>query len=496
LFASSKQHMAVASGRIQKKTLLLGDRSDLTITDLTGIAMSFSEAHQPARDISSDEVFPKYSDPSGLLDLLELGIDPNDEIETTASSARRLLETIPHEQLERLIEQGLRQIVGLFECGCNSAASAAGAESERRNLRLRVLVGFIGAAMARQATLFADGNVEPGMAPNRDRHLREGSHKRADVAVSPHLRDIVGQSLSLRKVFSDIEQVAPMDSTVLLIGETGTGKELVASAVHNLSTRRHKPMVRVNCAAIPPSLLESELFGREKGAYTGALAKQIGRFEMAHGSTIFLDEIVELTPELQVKLLRVMQERQIERLGGSQTIDVDVRVIAATNQNVEKAVASGKLREDFYYRLNVFPIRVPPLRERRDDIPLLVWEFVDQFNETMGKQIKTICAGTMEALQRYYWPGNVRELRNIVERAMIRATETALQIPVPGVPAAEAAPHRPTLREYESDYIRSVLNSNGWRIRGKNGAAEILGLKPSTLESRMSNLKISRNERH
>jgi formate hydrogenlyase transcriptional activator len=252
-------------------------------------------------------------------------------------------------------------------------------------------------------------------------------------------------------------------------------------------------MVRVNCAAIPSALFESELFGREKGAYTGALSRQAGRFEVADKSTLFLDEIGDLPLEMQVKLLRVLQERQIERLGSSKPINVDVRIVAATNRELEKGVAQGTFREDLYYRLNVFPIRTPPLRERPDDIPMLVWSFVDEFSKTFGKQIKSVPKDNMLALQRYQWPGNVRELRNVVERAVIIATGRHLTIDLPKPSAPARARHASiALVDIERDHIIAVLERVKWRVRGTAGAADLLGMKPSTLESRMAKLGIQR----
>jgi transcriptional regulator with GAF, ATPase, and Fis domain len=250
-------------------------------------------------------------------------------------------------------------------------------------------------------------------------------------------------------------------------------------------------MVRVSCAAIPTALIESELFGRERGAYTGALSRQIGRFEAAHQSTLFLDEIGELPGEVQVKLLRVLQERVIERLGSTQPIKVDVRIIAATNRDLEKAVNDGTFRQDLFYRLNVFPIVVPPLRERTEDIPLLVWRFVDEFSKSFGKRFEAVSREDMAALQRYPWPGNIRELRNIVERAVIAARGPRLTISLP--PATAAAARRSTkLVDVEKEHIRAVLENAGWRIRGADGAAERLGLRPTTLETRMANLGLQR----
>jgi PAS domain S-box-containing protein len=303
--------------------------------------------------------------------------------------------------------------------------------------------------------------------------------------------DIVGESAALRDAMDLVDQVAVTDSTVLLLGETGTGKEVIATEIHRRSSRHARAMVRVNCSAIPSTLIESELFGREKGAYTGAMTRQIGRFELADQSTIFLDEIGELPPEVQVKLLRVLEERRIERLGSPKSIRINARIIAATHDQLEQRVASGAFRQDLFYRLNVFPIRVPPLRERTGDIPLLVWRFVRDFEKAFGKRIEVISESSMDALQRYPWPGNIRELRNAVERAMIVATGPRLIIEVPALSAA-AVKVSSRLVDVEATHIREVLESSGWRIRGAGGAAERLGMKPTTLETRLAKLGLRR----
>jgi PAS domain S-box-containing protein len=303
--------------------------------------------------------------------------------------------------------------------------------------------------------------------------------------------EIVGRSAELKQVLAQAEQVASTDSTVLLLGETGTGKELFASHIHSQSARRGRPMVRVNCAAIPATLIESELFGREKGAFTGALARQVGRFELADHSTIFLDEIGDLPLDVQVKLLRVLEERKFERLGSPRPISVDTRIIAATHRNLEQRVAEGAFREDLYYRLNVFPIHVPPLRERAGDIPLLVQRLVDEFSRTFGKRIDSIDSDALAALQRYPWPGNIRELRNVVERAMIVTTSRRLVIPVPESTTSAVA-RSPKLVDVEREHILAVLESSSWRIRGAGGAAARLAMKPTTLETRMAKLGLKR----
>ena len=301
----------------------------------------------------------------------------------------------------------------------------------------------------------------------------------------------LGRSPAIRLVQEQLRQVAATDATVLLLGETGSGKEVIASKIHELSRRSGRDMVRVNCAAIPATLIESELFGREKGAYTGALTRQVGRFELADTSTIFLDEIGDLSPDVQVKLLRVLEDRQVERLGSSRPIKIDARIIAATHRDLEKRIEADTFREDLYYRLNVFPIRVPPLRERVEDIPMLVWRFVEEFSRAFGKRIESIAKDNIEQLQRYTWPGNVRELRNLVERALIVSSGTRLTITLP--PQSSVASRRSVkLADVEREHIKAVLDSTRWRIRGVGGAADQLGLKATTLETRMAKLGLQR----
>ena len=301
----------------------------------------------------------------------------------------------------------------------------------------------------------------------------------------------LGRSPAIRLVQEQLRQVAATDATVLLLGETGSGKEVIASKIHELSRRRSREMVRVNCAAIPATLIESELFGREKGAYTGALTRQVGRFELADASTIFLDEIGDLSSDVQVKLLRVLEDRQVERLGSTRPIKIDARIIAATHRDLEKRIEADTFREDLYYRLNVFPIRVPPLRERVEDIPMLVWRFVEEFSSAFGKRIESIAKDNIEQLQGYAWPGNVRELRNLVERALIISTGTRLTITLP--PQSSVASRRSVkLADVEREHIKAVLDSTRWRIRGVGGAADQLGLKATTLETRMAKLGLHR----
>ncbi len=329
----------------------------------------------------------------------------------------------------------------------------------------------------------------------KDRLQAESEYLRAEINSTHSHGEIVGESEATKRVFVQIEQVAPTESSVLITGETGTGKELTARAIHNLSKHKDRVMVKVDCASLPSALVESELFGRQKGAYTGALTSQVGRFEVADGSSIFLDEIGELSPELQVKLLRVLQEGEFERLGSPKTIRVNVRVIAATNRDLSAEVRKGNFREDLYYRLNVFHIEVPPLRERLDDIPLLVWTFVNEFAEKMGKKIKTVPKKTMDALKRYHWPGNARELRNVIEHAVIISTSDILKVKLPQDPRGVTS-RILTLKDAERQHITKVLDRTNWRIKGPHGAAELLGLKPSTLYTKMNKLGIptSRNK--
>jgi DNA-binding NtrC family response regulator len=312
--------------------------------------------------------------------------------------------------------------------------------------------------------------------------------------------ELIGKSHVFRAAIFQAEQVAPTDSTVLLLGETGTGKGLLARRIHELSGRSQRPMVTVNCAALPSSLIESELFGHEKGAFTGAISKKIGRFELADGGTIFLDEVGDLPTELQAKLLRVLQDQEFERLGSSTTRTVDARVIAATNRDLDQLIEQGEFRADLYYRLGVFPIRAPALRERRGDIPLLAWFFISELQHRLGREFDEVSAKAMAALSDYDWPGNVRELKNIIERAMILSPGSVLQLgdwfsSQPDVKVVSFRPHDPageTIEEVERAHIEKVLAACDWKIRGKDGAAEHLGLKRTTLQSRMKKLGIER----
>jgi formate hydrogenlyase transcriptional activator len=352
--------------------------------------------------------------------------------------------------------------------------------------------------------------VENALAFQQIEELKEKLEKEKvyleeEIRTDHNFEEIVGNSNVLRRVLQEVETVAPTDSTVLIRGETGTGKELVARAIHNLNHRRDRTFVKLNCAAIPTGLLESELFGHEKGAFTGAIAQKLGRFELAHQGTLFLDEVGDIPPELQPKLLRVLQEQEFERLGGTRTIKVDVRLVAATHRDLEQMVADGHFRSDLYYRLNVFPVLLPPLRERRDDIARLVRHFIQKFARRMGRRIETIPAEAMEALVSYPWPGNIRELENVIERAVILSGGPALRLPAGEWTNPVSAPHLGngkkveesdsgpvTLADAEREHILDTLQKANWVLGGANGAAARLGMKRSTLQWKMKKLTISR----
>jgi transcriptional regulator with GAF, ATPase, and Fis domain len=356
----------------------------------------------------------------------------------------------------------------------------------------------------------------------RARLQEQNRYLREEIKAVHDAEQIVGRSAALRGVLALVARVAPTDASVLVAGETGTGKELIARAIHSASPRRDRPLIKVNCAALPIGLVESELFGHEKGAFSGAVARRLGRFELADGGTIFLDEVGELPLEAQAKLLRVLQEREFDRVGGAAPVRVDVRVVAATNRDLLKEVKDKAFREDLFYRLNVFPVHLPPLRDRRDDIPLLVHFLVNKFALRIGKHLDAVSGATMRRLMEYPWPGNVRELENVLERAVILATGEVLEIgpdllpfsnPAPAAaqqPVAEAAPpgcllavprstadgRQPSLEAVERNYILTVLRQTNWVITGARGTARILDIHPSTLRNRMKKLDITRAARH
>jgi transcriptional regulator with GAF, ATPase, and Fis domain len=324
----------------------------------------------------------------------------------------------------------------------------------------------------------------------------ENSSLKKKIARPENCDEIVGHSDALSNVFRRVEQVAPMNATVLLSGETSTGKGVIARAIYRGSMRKDKPMITVNCAAMPASRIERELFGEEKGGVVGVNSRQIGRFELADGGTLFLDEIGGLPLELQSKLLRVIQDGEFERLGSPRTIKIDVRIIAASNKNLVEEIRKGRFREDLYYRLNVFPITLPPLRQRKEDIPLLVHHFLAKFNKKIGKQIETVAKATLNTLQEYPWPGNVWELESVIERAVIISQGKTLQVldrfETDRETEEVAEQDVKALVDLEHDYVLQVLQNTGWRIEGKTGAALLLGLNPSTLRARMRKYGITR----
>ena len=350
-------------------------------------------------------------------------------------------------------------------------------------------------------TMFLDITERILMEQEQAKLKAQNLYLQEEIKSVHNFEEIVGRSPALLAVLSKVDRVARTDATVLITGESGTGKELVARAIHSRSRRSEKPLIKVNCAALPTGLVESELFGHEKGAFSGALARRLGRFELANGGTIFLDEVGEMPPDAQVKLLRVIQEHEFERIGGNETIRTDVRVIAATNRDLQRAVQEGAFREDLYYRLNVFPVELPPLRERPADIPLLVRFFVDKYAVRVDRHIESVAPETLERLVAYRWPGNVRELQNLVERALILATDSELRIEpeiiggaAPRPRSGEAAPTK-DLQTLQREHILAALQRSGWVIEGERGAARELGLHPNTLRSRIKKLGLKRTDR-
>jgi len=358
-------------------------------------------------------------------------------------------------------------------------------------------------------TMFVDITERVLMEQEQARLRAQNVYLQEEIKSVHNFEEIIGASAGLVNVLQKVQRVAPTDATVLITGESGTGKELIARAIHSSSNRADKPFIKINCAALPSSLVESELFGHERGAFSGAIQRRIGRFELSNGGTIFLDEIGEVPMEVQVKLLRVLQEREFERIGSNQTIKTDVRVIAATNRDLPKSIGEGEFRSDLYYRLNVFPVDLPPLRDRKEDIPLLVQFFVQKYVPRVGRRIDQVDSDTMQRLVGYPWPGNIRELENIVERALILATSNVLHVdsdvlgigasgPASG-PASAQAVHAASadgdggdLDSVQRGHILAMLRETNWVIEGMRGAASRLGLKPGTLRHRMKKLGINR----
>ena len=405
---------------------------------------------------------------------------------TNESRADLILTSIVDVTVRRQLEEKLQQAHDQLE----STVQARTAELTQANARLSQEI---------EERKKAEAGLRDALSEIQqltDRLQIENIQLQQVIAQEESFGEIIGKSPAISYVFFRIDQVAPQDTTVLLLGETGTGKGMVAREIHRRSSRKARPMITVNCTALPANLIESELFGREKGAFTGAHARQMGRFELADGGTIFLDEIGEMPQELQVKLLRVIQDGEFERLGSPRTIKVNVRIIAASNRNLEEEIRAGRFREDLFYRLSVFPITIPPLRQRKEDLPLLVNYFVAKFNKKTGKKIDSVTKETLTVLQGYDWPGNVRELESVIERAVITSQGIVLQVldrfEIFRKSGEQTEQEIKALADLEHDHILQVLHKTNWRVEGKNGAALLLGLNPSTLRARMRKYGIRR----
>ena len=407
---------------------------------------------------------------------------------------RASLEQLNSEGARLLLAEGLNSGVCLPLLTRNSVLGTLNLASFRSNAFTDADMELLGQVAVQFAIALENALAYCEIEELKNRLTEEKLILEDEMRSGYQFEEIVGESAGLRQVLQQVETVAPTDSSVLLLGETGTGKERVARAIHNLSRRSNAPFVKINCAAIPTGLLESELFGHEKGAFTGAISQKVGRFELADMGTIFLDEVGDIPPELQPKLLRVLQEQEFERLGGNRTIRVNTRLVAATNRDLAAMVADRQFRSDLYYRLNVFPLRVPPLRERVEDIPLLVRFFVQMYSRRMNRNIETVPVETMEALQRYPWPGNVRELENLIERAVILSPGSVLRVPLAELHSHDEAPasNPATLEQVEREHILQALQAAHWRLSGPNGAAAHLGMKRTTLQSRMKKLGIAK----
>jgi formate hydrogenlyase transcriptional activator len=407
-------------------------------------------------------------------------------------------ELVDHPQMRRLVDAGVRSACAVPLATAQGVIGTLDLASLAPDAFSPDQFGLLTRIASQIAIAVSNASAYERIEAFSAQLAREKLYLEDEIRTEQLFEDIVGRSPALARVLREIETVAPTDSTVLISGETGSGKELVARAIHQLSGRREHAFVKLNCAAIPTGLLESELFGHERGAFTGAISQRIGRFELANNGTVFLDEVGEIPLELQPKLLRVLQEREFERLGSTRTLRTDARLIAATNRDLAALVTEQKFRPDLFYRLNVFPVHVPPLRERREDIPVLVRHFTQQFARRMKKMIETIPSDTMDALIRYEWPGNIRELQNLIERAVILSPGTTLNVPVTALNGRSQAPPAgevETLKESERRHILSALEASNWVIAGASGAAARLGMKRSTLQFRMRKLAIVRPTR-
>ena len=396
------------------------------------------------------------------------------------------------EGVTRLVRQGVRSVCCLPLITRNRVIGTLNVASVRDHAFAPDDVDFLSQVAGQAAIAIENSNAFREIAELKDQLTKEKLYLEDEIRAEQNFGEIIGDSAAFRLVLKKVETVAPTDASVLILGETGTGKELIARAIHDFSARRARTFVKLNCAAIPTGLLESELFGHEKGAFTGAIAQKPGRFELAHKGTLFLDEIGDIPLELQPKLLRALQEQEFERLGSTRTIKVDVRLVAATNRDLTQMIAEREFRSDLYYRLNVFPISIPPLLERAEDIPTLVRYFAQKYSRRMNRAIETIAAESMEALVRYPWPGNVRELENLIERAVILSSGSVLKIPLSELKGAPESPLSSTLADAEREHIRRILEQTNWRVGGPNGAASRLGMKRTTLQSKMKKLNITR----
>jgi len=399
----------------------------------------------------------------------------------------------PSPLVQRLVAAGLRSLCIVPLITRKRVLGTLNVASRTDNAFTPADVDFLSQVASQAAIAIENATAFQEIAQLKDRLAEEKLYLEGEIRTGQNFGEMVGDSPSFRSILDQVATVAPTGASVLILGETGTGKELIARAIHDLSGRRDHTFVKLNCAAIPTGLLESELFGHEKGAFTGAIAQKVGRFELAHKGTLFLDEIGDIPLELQPKLLRALQEHEFERLGGTRTIKVDARLVAATNRDLAQMITGREFRSDLYYRLSVFPISVPPLRERTEDIPKLVRYFTQKFARQMNKRIETIPHETIEALSHYSWPGNVRELENLIERAVILTRGTSLQVPLSELRGASPETPAPvTLVEAERDHIRRVLEQANWVVGGPNGAAARLGMKRTTLQSKMKKLGIAR----
>ncbi len=477
LFQRSRHGRAKAALRKSEERYLLalaGSTDGLWDWDLLSDTVFYSERFREILGYSSEE-FP------GTIDSFRRRLHPEDADIIWAAIERHLQERIPYR-----VEYRLRTKSGEYLWFLARGQAIWNAEGKA----VRMSGSIQDITERKQAEL----NLQIALSEIQELKEKlevERAYLQEEIKLEYNYENIIGQSDGLKYVLYKVEQIAPSDTTVLVLGETGTGKELVARAIHGLSPRKDRALVKVNCATLPSNLIESELFGHEKGAFTGAHARQLGRFEVANGASLFLDEIGELPLELQPKLLRVIQDGEFERLGSSGTIKVDVRVIAATNRNLEEEVRRGRFREDLWYRLSIFPITVPPLRERVEDIALLVDFFVDKISKRLGKSIESIPTSLMNTLQDYQWPGNIRELENVLERAVINTSGPKLHlVDELKKPDKDLTTTQATLEEVERNHIVRVLEQTNWKVSGQNGAAEILGLNRSTLRARIRKLGI------